>query len=215
MSYDEHDAAYDSYMEELYKEHRKEALEEFTSERLQSFYVKNPDLAKPALQALADARKLLPVHPGAALVLAAVAMELGIKTVLLKPVVYGLVHEESAASLITDLAISRTGFERFRDLLVQVLANHGGVDLGTAKRPGSDKLLWEEISEVQKKRNALLHRGELPSDYDAERSIVVASTVLDGLIPSVLHRLYMHLHDGTRICSNPICRLTTPSAGVV
>ena len=219
MGYDMNDAGADDYaaeqyMEQLYQEHKKEALEEFTSERLQSLYLKQPDLALPALQALADARKLQDVHAGAALVFGAVAMEIGIRTVLIKPVVYGLVHQDSVASIITDLVTSHASFDRFRGLLFQVLANHGGVDLRIAKRPGSMILLWEEMSTIQKKRNAVLHRGEQAAANDVTLSIEVASTILDGLIPSVLHRLGMHLHDGVKICTNPICRAATPGAGV-
>src|SRR2546426_4262150 len=117
------DYAAEQYMAELYEEHRKEALEEFTAERLQSFYVANPNLAMPAQQALADARTLRDVNATAALVFGAVAMELGIKTLLLKPVVHGFVHQDSAASLITDLATSHTGYRKYRRLLLQILAN--------------------------------------------------------------------------------------------
>jgi hypothetical protein len=220
MGYDLNDAAADDfaaeqYMEQLYQEHKLEALEEFTSERLQSFYLKHPDLVQPALRALADARNLQAIHAGAAWVFGAVAMELGIRSVLLKPVVYGLVHQDSVASLITDLVMSHAAFDRFGHLLFQVLANHGGVDLRTAKRPGSTILLWAEMSSVQKRRNAVLHRGEQATGDDATLSIEVASTILDGLIPSALHRLGMHLHGGVRVCSNPICRVATPDARVV
>lgn len=56
MSYDE--AAYEQYMDDLYEEHRKEAIEEFTADRLSSYYSENKLLAKPAFEALSEARKL-------------------------------------------------------------------------------------------------------------------------------------------------------------
>jgi len=46
MSYDEYDAARDQWMEDLYKEHKAEAISEFTKERLQSYYLANPMIAE-------------------------------------------------------------------------------------------------------------------------------------------------------------------------
>src|SRR5216683_431359 len=52
-----------------------EVIEQFTSERLQSFYRANPSLAENALRALEEARALEPRQPAAALVFAAIAIE--------------------------------------------------------------------------------------------------------------------------------------------
>lgn len=54
---------------------------------------------------LLTSRALLSKHPTPALVFATIAIEVGLKVILLKPIVYGLVHDTSAAGLITDLAI--------------------------------------------------------------------------------------------------------------
>ena len=105
MSMTEEEARYEQAMEELYEEHSKQAIEEFTAERLQSFYLNKPLLAKPSFDALVESRSLLRSHPTAALVFAASATEVSLKEVLLKPVVYGLVHSESAAGLIAELAL--------------------------------------------------------------------------------------------------------------
>jgi hypothetical protein len=126
--------------------------------------------------------------------------------------VYGLVHQESTASLITDLVISHTSFDRFRDLLFQILTDHAGTDLRAAKRPGASKLLWEEIAAVQANRNALVHRGERPAMEQAELSIEVATTVLEQLIPSVLHHLGLHLHNAVRVCARAACQANAPNA---
>jgi hypothetical protein len=210
MSYTLHDAAYDMYMADegarlLYEEHRERAITEFTAERLQSYYLDHPLAAQAAVEALSDSRQLVKIHAGAALVFSAIAIEIGIKGALLRPVVYGLVHQESTASLITDLVMSHTSFDRFRDLLFQVLAEHGGIDLHTTKRLGASQSLWEEVARVQAMRNALVHRGERPTPEQAELSIDVATTVLENLLPSVLSRLGLHLH-GVRVCGKATCR---------
>jgi len=127
MSITEEEARFDQWMEELYNEHRKQAIEEFTAERLQSFYVDNPMVAEAALRSLVESRNLLPQHPAAALIFAAIAIEVGLKVALLKPVVYGLVHSESVAGVITDLILAQTGVKRFRNLLFKILSEYGGV----------------------------------------------------------------------------------------
>jgi hypothetical protein len=103
--------------EELYRQHYEEAVKEFTAERLQSYYIAHPTLAEPARSILCDAQTLVPINTRAALVFAVAAIELAIKTVLLKPVVFGLVHAEGLARFITDLALQQTGMGRFEDLL--------------------------------------------------------------------------------------------------
>ena len=111
------EAAYEEAMDALYAEHKEQAIEKFTDERLQSYYLANPSVGSPPLMSLNEARMLLPDHPTAAFVFAATAIEVAVKGVLLKPIVYGLVHSDSAAGIITDMVIAHTGFDRFRKLL--------------------------------------------------------------------------------------------------
>ncbi len=202
----EHDYACDAYMGDLYAEHAKEAIEEFTDERLQSYYLDNKLLAKPALDVLAEARNLITLNATASFIFAAIAMEVGLKATLLKPIVYGLVHTESVAALITDLTISHMGMDRYRRLLSHVLQEQGGVDLDSFKRFGSNKTLWEEIKEVQKIRNLIMHKAESTSDTNAKLALGVASEILEAIFPDVIKKIGFHLHDGFRICNDWKCR---------
>jgi len=200
------EAAYDEYMAELYEEHKKEAIEEFTFERLQSYYINNKLMAQPAFSALSDARSLIESNKSAALIFSAIAMEVGLKTTLLKPIVYGLVHTESVAVLITDLTISHSGMDRYRKLLFQVLKDHGGIDLSNFKRSGANNTLWEEINTVQKKRNLIMHRAIKAEDEDADLALVVASEILESIFPEIIVRMGLHLHDSFRICDDWKCK---------
>lgn len=195
---------FDEWMSELYAEHSKEALEEFTAERLQSYYLRDPQVAKSPMGALSQARLLLPDHASPAFVFATVAIEVGIKVALLKPIVHGLVHNNSAASLITDLVI-RHGGDRYRDLLFHVLSDVGGIDFRKFRRAESDQLLWEEINWVQKTRNAIVHRAEEVTVQDAGRSVSVASMILEQVFPAVVNKLGLHLHEGVRVCNEWQC----------
>lgn len=210
----------EALMEELYEKHRERAIEEFTVERLTSFYEAHPLVAQPACDALAEAKLLLASgHTTAAQVFGAIAVEVGLKSVLLKPVVHGLIHGESTAEIIWELALRRTSVGSLRKLLLQILQEHGGVDLKSYIRAGAMKLLWEEIRDVQQRRNDLLHGAEIASRVEAEQAIAVAEAILEQLFPTVVKTLGLHLHDGPRICwgyceirrAERLQRLATPA----
>ena len=194
--------------QEYYEENYEQAVKEFTSERLQSYYVANPNLAVPAIEALRCAHSLMPSFPQAALVFAVTATELAVKTALLKPIVFGLVHAEGLASFITDLATQHTGVDRFQILLTKTLAECGGVELETFKRANSAKTLWREIDEVQRARNAVIHRGEMANKTKADLAISVAGTLLTEIFPQVLAKLGLHLDDSTTVCARTYPKTT-------
>ncbi len=209
MSYE--DIAHDAYLSELYEEqkyeeYRTEAIEEFTDERLKSYFLDNRLLAQRAVEALSAARALIGTNVTASFLFAAISVEVGLKTTLLKPIVYGLVHAESVAGLVTDLAASHTGMNRYRKLLLEILQQYGGVDLDTFKRSGSHKALWEEIREIQSTRNSIVHRAETASEEDAEQALGVAAEILGAIFPAVVKKLGLYLYDGFQICSDEIIK---------
>jgi hypothetical protein len=190
------------HAEDLYRQHYDEAVKEFTAERLKSYYVAHPALAEPAHGILHDAQSLMESNRRASLVFAVIAIELAIKTLLLKPIVFGLVHIEVLASLITELTIQHTGMERFEDLLAKILAQFGGVDLKSFKRAGSAKTLMTEVKEVQKLRNAVIHRGEkITESATTTLAVAAASALLNNIFPEVLANLGLHLHAPGIVCS--------------
>src|SRR5262245_37086737 len=89
---------------ELDKEHYEQAIKEFTAERLQSYYLKHPDMAKTAIGMLEEATSLHKKHPNAAVVFAVSAIEITIKYLLMKPILNGLVHNEAVADLVVAMA---------------------------------------------------------------------------------------------------------------
>ena len=212
LSMDYHSEHYHDYMEEqaieeLYEEMRAQAIEEFTEERLQAYYLANKLLAKPAVDFLSQARTVRTSNSTAGFLLAAIAIEVGLKATLIKPIVYGLVHAESVASLITDLTLSPMGLERYRELLFQLLKMQGGTDLKNYQRQDSRKTLWEEILEVKKLRNATMHRAQSVMEVNTALALGVASVITETIFPSVLRAMDLHLHDGYRICDDSGCKL--------
>ncbi len=104
--------AHDRMVEEILESHREDIIDEFVSERMASYYRNHPDLTAPAEAAIDEARDLLEVSPTASLVFSRSAIEITLRDVLLKPVAFGMVHDENAGSLMADLAIGNRHFTR-------------------------------------------------------------------------------------------------------
>ncbi|WP_146071908.1 hypothetical protein [Marinobacterium lutimaris] len=183
MSYEEaeQEAAYDEFVaslaEELYDEHRDQAIEEFITERLQSYYERNSSIAVSALKFLETSKSLLDKDPTASLLYSSIATEVILKTVILKPIVSGLVHSESISELIATVLTKQTGVDRFKDLIFKILEEYVEINEGAAKysRPKSSMSLWKERELVQKVRNAVAHRAEFCSVADAQLSMAIAN----------------------------------------
>ena len=206
--YDEHYHEYmqDQVLEDLYEQFKEQAIDEFTIVRLKSYYLDNRLLAKPAVESLAEARSLIATNATAGFLFSTIAIEVGLKSTLLKPIVCGLVHADSIAELIAELTLSQTGVVRFRDLIFRILKEHGKIDLKHYKRPNSDTTLWQEVTEINKLRNRVVHRAEKVSPERADLSVCVGSIILETIFPSVLTEMELHLHDGYRICDSWRCR---------
>jgi len=60
MSYDEHDAAmdefYDRISEELYPDHKEQAIDEFIEERMCSYYLENPNIVQAPMDSYCQGR---------------------------------------------------------------------------------------------------------------------------------------------------------------
>lgn len=199
----------EQFMPELYEEFAHDVLsgkddlygeivEQFASERLQSFYLTNPDLAERASRALEEARALKVQHPSAALVFAAIAVEVGLKTTLLKPILHGLVNTDSAAALIAGLVPDQHN-DDFKKVLFGILKEVGGVDLLAFKRSGCNQTLWEEIRNTRTLRNQVMHGAGEVSLAEAEHAIEIASTVVEDLFPQVIAALGLETDKRLRI----------------
>ena len=199
MSMTPDEAMFEQWLDELYGEHREQAIEEFASERLQSFYAGHPDIALSAIEALAEGRSLLEGYPRAAFLLGAIALEVSLKKVILQPVVYGLVHSESTANLITSLVMSHGPIGRFKKLLFHILREHVDLDLHTFSRKGrGNRTFWEEAELVREHRNAVVHQGASVTPCEARESLEVAAFVIETLLPRLLENLGLMLDPKTK-----------------
>ena len=173
--------AYDRMVEEVLESYREEIIDDFLSERVASYYQRHPDLTAGPESALLEARSLLKSSPTASLVFSRSATEIMLRDVLLKPIAYGMVRDEHVGSLMVEAAIGR---HQFAKLLFGVLEEYG-IDLKRRFRKGVAKDLWEEIQEVAKIRNQILHHGKTASDEEAWRSLEVAIELLEKIYPDL------------------------------
>lgn len=206
MSTTPDEARYEEYMDQLYEEHKGQAIQEFIDERLQSYYEDHRLLAGPAFGALEEAKKLIKTYATAAFLSSTIALEVGLRETLVKPIVFGLVHTLSVASLITDMVLSRPDQKKYRDLLLHLLREHGDVDLYCHKRADSHRPIWDEIMEVKKKRDMIVHQAQTATSDEATLALGVTSTIIENFFPAVVTRMGLHLHEGFRICDDWRCQ---------
>ncbi len=197
---DEFEAAQEDAYLEMFEEHRKIAVRDFQLDQLQAYYRAHPDLARSAFGFLAQARALVEASPSAAHVIAFAATEVGIKNLLLRPLLSGLVHTEGVAPFLAEVVFNNRSLEVFRPLLFDLLQRFGGIDLERFVRAGATATLWKEVTEHAKIRNAVVHRCEAATSQQAAAAIDVATGVLSELFPTVIGALGFHLHDGHRLC---------------
>ena len=201
MSYDENDAALDDFYEqisrELYPDHKQQAIEEFTADRLRSYYVKSPGVMRPAVDAVQEAKALLAVgRHSPALVFSASAIELLLKATLLRPVVYGLVHNDALAEIIVQRVIGRqTDIERYEGLLAGLFHTLAKIDLRAICRDGVALPLLQEAKQFQSLRDKILHQGTHCSPQDAETAFSVAVAVYDKIVAPMLFALGLKVEE--------------------
>jgi hypothetical protein len=194
MSYDEQDAAFDEMYEqigrELYPDHKAQAISEFTAERLRSFYVSNPRVMRPAVDALQEGKFLYEANRhSAAVVFFVTAIELLLKATVLKPVVHGLIHNEGLANIVVQHALCQTGFERYEKLLSQLYSELAGIELKSIERIESKEKLLVECKSLQELRNKIIHQGATCGEEQAKLGHLVSVAVYELIVAPMLFKL--------------------------
>lgn len=192
MSYDESDAQwdkfYDQISEELYPEHKEKAIDEFIEERMQSFYLKKPNIINPPLDTYHHANELLQVSSRCALVMYTTSIELFLKSVLLKPVLYGMIHNVNIAEMIVDTSIGRSGFGHYKKLLKNLCKHAANIDLNKINGMDNEPIL-KEAQDIQRIRNKVLHQGYSASVEEMGKARNIANLTLTEVVEPVLNNM--------------------------
>jgi hypothetical protein len=191
MTYDRHDAAMDEMFErmsdELYPEHKVLAIGEYTAERLRSYYVNDPMVMRPAVDALQEAKRLQANgHHSASVVFSATAAELLLKATILKPVVFGLVHLNSLAEIVVQNAVGGTGYARYEKLLSKLFLEFVNIEIRSVQRAGAGEALLIECAALRTLRNDIVHQGKACTTVEAEWAITVGIAVYELIVAPML-----------------------------
>jgi hypothetical protein len=194
VSYQEDDYRQEEYEGAL----REEDLLEFEVSRLQSYYRTHDDLLSPPRNSLERARKLLEIDETASFVFGVTTFEIIIRAVLLRPMLFGLVHQ-SNAEIVSKLLLDQSGMLRHTKLLTDILRQHGDFDLETYKRHGSSALLLKEVEDFYNRRNGVVHRGEHVGQNEATVAIAIGRDLLEHVVPIVLRAIGLKVRPDGRI----------------
>ena len=174
--------------EELYPEHKEQAIFEFIEERMQSYYLKNPKIIRPAIDSFHHANELIDISPQCALVMYTTTIELCLKSILLKPVLYGMIHNENIANTIVDATAGQSGFSRYNKLLSALCLYAADIDL--SKINGMEnKPILQEANDVQATRNRVVHQGYKSTTKEMGKAKNIANLILTEVVEPVLNNL--------------------------
>jgi hypothetical protein len=174
---------------------REETITEFTFEKLRSYYLDHPDIYIPVGRRLDAAKHLETINAAASLIFSLSASEVCLKNLILRPMVYGFVHQTYIAQVIADLAVSHMGWDRFRDLLESILRDKLGIDLGKAHISGTSQSLWEEFNRLVKIRNGILHRAEDTTAQEEITGLGIANELACNIFPSLLENFALKIDE--------------------
>lgn len=178
----EREAGEERLITQVLEDHRDVIVAEFVEDRLASYYEEHPDLAGPAEQAHAEARKIYDVSYSASLVFAFSSTEIVIQDLLLKPVVVGLTHNPDLSDLMAALINIRS--QQTEKFLFYIMEEVGLPDIKEQKLPNGHSI-WKEKNIIQDIRNKILHRGTSATKEEAERALVLGKYFLCKLYPTV------------------------------
>jgi hypothetical protein len=178
---------------------RQNAIAEFAFDRLRSYYLNNTSLYIPVKRRLFEAKDLRDFNASASLVFSLSASEVCLKNLILRPMVYGFVHQAYIAKAIADLAVSHMGWDRFKELLEAILRENLGIDLAQAKIGRKNKLLWSEFNRLANIRNGIIHKTTTTSYQESGVSIEIAEEFCCGIFPTLLHNFSLAVNESGQI----------------
>lgn len=192
MSYNQQDAdadaLFDQISEEVYPEHKAQAIEEFIKERMQSYFLKHPEILQRPDDCFHHAGQLKEKSPRCALVMYATTTELFLKSVILKPTLYGMLHNEKVAEDIVESVTKQGGLSRYKSLLDGLCFQVAGIQLNKISGVDSKPIL-DEVDDIHRIRNKVLHGGEDVGPEDVEKARKITRLVCHKLVVPVLFNL--------------------------
>ncbi len=190
------DWEHDAMMDEMFESISNEAINDFKNETQIAYYWSHKDLLIPAMNTFKSAKELMNASFFTAFT---TSIEIFLKTGILKPIVYGMIHNELTAKIITDLFLSHTGILRYKKALIELCKATVKLNLEEISGTQEGIKLINEIEPIQKIRNKIVHQGYIVNEEEHARVFNVASKILDEIVVPVLNGIKYKLDDNGRI----------------
>lgn len=158
----------------MYLDKREEFSKQYSLDLVKNYYLDNPSLGKNVLNSVRSMFSVSDVDPMSAVVMAMTSVEILTKNVLLKPFLMGMLHNGQLADLVTKQILHQNGLDRFNTLLYWLLDEHiygGNKKSADLKMNDGKQTIWQVRSEVQKIRNAIVHKAESCTQDDAKKAM--------------------------------------------
>ena len=194
MSCTPEDAEYEIGLDLLYDDFKKNYEPDLIVEKVCIFYEENEKICEIAALNLTESKELMIMkHYSASFLHSIIALEVAIKTVVLKPILFSLSSDSRACQLLFDLTFKRKSIPQIPAQYFEILREISNIDFKNKKRDGESTALYSEIKKLQELRNEVVHQGIFIDSDDARKALDVASHVLDVLIPQVLGSYGYHV----------------------
>ncbi len=190
--------AYDEAMasqqaQEYIDDIKSEGIDEFQQERLQEYYLSNKNLPQLIDQHLNKAKGLIDANfAEAGFVFSFIVVEIILNNMFLKPILHGSFMDQYIADLVIE-EILQTRNSSIKKILFSVLKYSANFDFMTYKRPKIKVILWQEIMNVRKQRNEIIHKGKTVALNEAKYTYGIAIYLSKIIFPKLLNNVELKI----------------------
>lgn len=197
MSITPQEAEFEAGMDQLYNDFKQQYEDEYVFEKIQAYYKENPEIAKEPWEFCLKAELLVSdKHYTSGFLLATISIEVGLKLVILKPVLVSLATDKTAAELLYDSTFKHKSVPYIPKLYYQLLSDYTGFAFQDYILPASKVNLWDTLCDLQKLRNQIIHQATPAEERDVRQAIAIAKTIYEDVIPRILDRFQFHFEKG-------------------
>jgi len=194
------EAEFEQGMEELYEEFRKQYEDEVIFDKVHTFYKNNPEIVKEPYLNLDVSKELYDKKfYTASFIHSIIAVEVVIKVIALKPILYSLSFDSRASELLYNDTFKQKSIPYIPSFYYEILKDLTKINIKEIIRNNSQIKIWEEINHLQSMRNKIIHQGVFVQKVDSERALDIAIYIFNEIIPKILDRFQYHV-EHYKIC---------------
>lgn len=200
MSITPQEAEFEAGMEELYKEFKQQYEDEVIFDKIHTFYKDNTEIAKEPYLNLDKSKELFDKKfYTASFIHSIIAVEVVIKVIALKPILYSLSFDSRASELLYNDTFKQKSIPYVPSVYYEILKDLTKINLKEIKRDNSKTKIWNEICNLQTTRNKIIHLGVFVHKDDSEKALDIAIYIFNEIIQKILDTFHYHI-ENYKIC---------------